>query len=123
MTPETLIWRGLQVPYITPWSGETMSKPPLVVRHGRLSYRDEGPQGVPSWGIAGVLYDAALRALPGPPDAEDELHLIPYEDDARLRWVLAAREVVALYGVQPVTDLDALADTAGSDGYWPPARG
>ncbi|MDX2681122.1 hypothetical protein [Streptomyces soliscabiei] len=64
--------------------------------------------GVPSWGVAGVLYDrVTLQPRPGPSDGSG-LEYVSYDDDSQLRWVLAAREVIALYGVEPV-DVDSLA--------------
>jgi hypothetical protein len=203
---------GVPVPYITPWTGETVIRAPLTVRHGRLAYEDEGPYdrhddvlwvrvhyargigqpkwprvhafrqrqavitelcmicghpahqrggrllyvlaardgrpieegettavppvhpacarqavrlcphlrtgwaaalvtGAPSWGVAGIRYSPdTLQPLPGPdPERPEGMVRVACTDDAGLRWVLAAREIVELVGVEPVTDLDALA--------------
>jgi hypothetical protein len=59
--------------------------------------------GAPSWGVAGILYDrATLLPLPGPESGGRGLHQVPYEDDGQLPWVLAARDIVQLYDVEPV---------------------
>ncbi|MBZ6258887.1 hypothetical protein KVH22_25560 [Streptomyces olivaceus] len=218
MSPAVLHWRGILVPFITPWSSEAAPPPPVVVRYGvggtGLGYADEDSrfdrwndalwvrapatrghgvprfagihalrqrqamrrelcqvcgrptfgtlpgerslyllgardgdpireeettqappvhaacallairecphlrrgwaaalvQYAPAWGVAGILYDpATLAPLPGPAGAPDGLVEVPYIDEPRMRWVLAAREVVRLHGVEAVTDLEALA--------------
>jgi hypothetical protein len=57
----------------------------------------------PPWGVAGIVYDAkTLRPVPCRGDDRDSLEYVSYADDERLRWVLAAREVITLHGVEPV---------------------
>lgn len=216
MSPKVLHWRGLQVPFITPWSSEAAPLPPVILHHGRggtgLGYADEdehldrwlggalwirmpATRGIgtphfagihalrqrqamhrllcqvcgrttlgtrpdertlfllgardgvpireqetttappvheecarqalrecphlrrgwaaalvdytPGWGVAGVPYDPETL-LPTAGSDPDGLTHVPYTDEAQLRWVVAAREVVQLLGVEAVTDLDAL---------------
>jgi hypothetical protein len=60
----------------------------------------------PDWGVAGILYDPkTLAALP-PAKGGQSLDYVPYEDDEGLAWTLAARAVVALYGVEPIDVLE-----------------
>ncbi|MFI1021249.1 hypothetical protein [Streptomyces olivaceus] len=227
--PKTFYWRGVLVPFITPWSAEAAPSPPVVVRHGiggtGLGYPDEDPradrwndalwarlpatrgvgvpnfagihalrqrqamrrelcqvcggptfgtlpdertlyllgardsdpiregettqappvhadcarlairecphlrrgwaaalvQYAPAWGVAGIPYDPkTLTALPGPAGAPDGLVEVPYTDEARMRWVLAAREIVRLHGVQAVTDLAALSEACTTT-HWRPS--
>jgi hypothetical protein len=100
--------------------GETTAVPPIHPRCARQAvhlcphlrgWAAALVTGSPSWGVAGIRYSPdTLRPLPGPdPERPEELSRVAYTDDAGLRWVLAAREVVELIGVEPVTDLDALA--------------
>ncbi|MFF7553552.1 hypothetical protein ACFZA9_11780 [Streptomyces olivaceus] len=219
--PTPLHWRGILVPFITPWSAEAAPPPPVVVRHGiggtGLGYADEDPrtdrwndalwvrmpatrghgnpnfagihalrqrqamrrelcqvcglstvgtcpdertlyllgardgdpiregettqappvhaacallairecphlrrgwaaalvQYAPAWGVAGIPYDpATLTPLRDATGDRDGLAEVPYTDEPRMRWVLAAREVVRLHGVQAVTDLNALAEAS-----------
>ncbi|MYW43979.1 hypothetical protein [Streptomyces sp. SID161] len=63
----------------------------------------------PTWGVAGLLYSPQpLEPLSS--DHHDGLHRVPFTDDRRIRWTLAARLMVSLLGVTAVTDLDTLAD-------------
>ncbi|MEV6806588.1 hypothetical protein [Streptomyces sp. NPDC051132] len=39
-----------------------------------------------------------------------DLHRVPFTDSRRIRWVLAARLVITLEEIAPVTDLDALTE-------------
>lgn len=58
----------------------------------------------PSWGVAGaVIHPETLDLISDPADLVE----VPYEDERRLRWVHASREVVALHEVEPIT-LDRL---------------
>lgn len=57
---------------------------------------------IPAWGVAGILYDPrTLRPLPPPRDRD--LAYVSYEEESRLRWIVAAREVITLEGVTPVS--------------------
>ncbi|MFJ2604728.1 hypothetical protein ACIO13_07005 [Streptomyces sp. NPDC087425] len=57
------------------------------------------------WGVAGTVYDPeTLTPLTG---RVDEVRY--FSDPVALRWVLAARLIVTLHEIDPVTDLDALA--------------
>ncbi|MDX3384369.1 hypothetical protein PV682_23300 [Streptomyces niveiscabiei] len=51
------------------------------------------------WGIAGTLHHPDTLAPLSPPR---ELIPVPYEDEPRLHWLLASREVVALHEVEPI---------------------
>ncbi|MFE7777640.1 hypothetical protein ACFU5O_27825 [Streptomyces sp. NPDC057445] len=63
----------------------------------------------PPWGVAGIVYDSqTLQPLPA--ERGRELEFVGL-DDPRLRWTLAARDVVALHGCTPV-ELDELAAAA-----------
>ncbi|MFK0120722.1 hypothetical protein [Streptomyces sp. NPDC090994] len=100
--------------------GETTAVPPIhpacarqAVRHCphlRTGWAAALVTGTPAWGVAGIRYaPGSLVALPGPdPKCPEELARVAYTDDAGLRWVLAAREVIELLDVEPVTDLDAI---------------
>ncbi|SER24901.1 hypothetical protein SAMN04487983_101379 [Streptomyces sp. yr375] len=75
----------------------------------------------PAWGVAGILYQPrTLRPRPTSSADSDGLDLVSYEDDVRLRWVLAARMVVALHGVEEV-DVASFAGSAAPAGSRPPA--
>ena len=64
-----------------------------------------------TWGVAGIAYHPrTLKPLPSPKNGQ-KLVQVPYTDEQRLRWILAAREVVELRGVTTV-DLDDLLTTA-----------
>lgn len=97
---------------------ETTTAPPLhgecarrAIRecpHLRRGWAAALVEYTPAWGVAGVPYDPkTLRPAPGSQDPDGLVH-VPYTDEARLRWVVAAREVVRLHGVEAVTDLDVL---------------
>lgn len=61
-----------------------------------------------AWGVAGILYDpGTLKPLPGPDEDGGGLEHVPYTDSERLRWTIAAREVVSLRGLEEV-DIAAL---------------
>ncbi|MBK3625903.1 hypothetical protein JHN59_13830 [Streptomyces sp. MBT49] len=58
---------------------------------------------MPLWGVAGVIIDPhTLAPLPGPDEDGGGLHQVPYTDTAGLRWVIAARLLVSLEGVELV---------------------
>jgi hypothetical protein len=69
-----------------------------------------------AWGVAGIVHDPdTLQPLPG----RDGEHLTYVrDDDPRLRWTQAAREIVSLHGCTPVdlTNLTNLAPVVGSAG-------
>ncbi|AVV46480.1 hypothetical protein PYK79_11140 [Streptomyces sp. ID05-04B] len=70
----------------------------------------------PLWGVAGVAYDPrTLTPLPGPGAGGSGLHQVPYADATALRWLLAARLLVSLQGVEPV-DVDGFADQPAAAG-------
>ncbi|MGW1039526.1 hypothetical protein [Streptomyces sp. bgisy153] len=101
--------------------GETTASPPVhascakeAVQHCpplRRGYTAALVKYASPWGVAGIAYDP-MTLKPLPMKKKDlKLVKVPYTDDQRLRWVLAAREVVELRGVTPV-DLDELLTTA-----------
>jgi hypothetical protein len=56
----------------------------------------------PLWGVAGIEYDPkTLEPLPGDEDSTDGLTYVSY-CDPRIRWTLAARQVVTLHGCTAV---------------------
>lgn len=63
------------------------------LRQGHTAARVKYPR---AWGVAGIVYDPQ-RLAPLPGDAPDGLTFVGY-DDPRIRWTLAAREVVTLEG-------------------------
>ncbi|MGP3950926.1 hypothetical protein [Streptomyces sp. 7N604] len=64
----------------------------------------------PSWGVAGIVYDPqTLQPLPC--DNDDGLEFVAY-GDPRIRWTLAAREVVTLHGCTTVNLNDLAAQAA-----------
>lgn len=74
--------------------------------HLRKGYCAALVKHTPAWGIAGVEYDpGTLQALA--PAAGEELAYVAYDDEPRIRWVLAAREVISLHGVTTV-DINSL---------------
>ncbi|MCZ0210933.1 hypothetical protein OZK63_36740 [Streptomyces sp. UMAF16] len=103
-------------------SGERTESPPVHAACARLAVEHCPPlrnhgwtaalvRRTPVWGVAGHVYDPlTLRRLPGAPQHRDSMHRIPFTDSRRIRWTLAARLVITLGDVVPVTDLDALAD-------------
>ncbi|MGW3627810.1 hypothetical protein [Streptomyces sp. NPDC000880] len=99
--------------------GEKTTTPPVhescaaeAVRdcpHLRKGHTASLVEFAPAWGVAGIVYDPkTLKPLPG--DDNDGLTFVAY-DDPRIRWTLAAREVVALQDCT-VVDLDDLAAQA-----------
>ncbi|MDQ0829556.1 hypothetical protein QF032_001400 [Streptomyces achromogenes] len=63
----------------------------------------------PLWGVAGVAYEPrTLTPLPGPDEDGGGLEHVPYADSEGLRWILAARLLVSLHGIELV-DVDELA--------------
>ncbi|MCZ0207881.1 hypothetical protein OZK63_20940 [Streptomyces sp. UMAF16] len=103
-------------------SGERTESPPVHAVCARLSVEHCPPlrtrgwtaalvRRTPVWGVAGHVYDPlTLQRLPGAPQHRDGMHRIPFTDSRRIRWTLAARLVITLGDVVPVTDLEALAD-------------
>lgn len=62
----------------------------------------------PAWGVAGALiHPDTLDLISDPADLVE----VPYQDEPRLRWIYASREVVSLHEVEPIT-LDRLAHEA-----------
>ncbi len=58
----------------------------------------------PLWGIAGaIIHPDTLDLISDPADLVE----VPYEDEQRLRWIYASREVVTPHEVEPIT-LDRL---------------
>jgi hypothetical protein len=103
--------------------GETTHMPPLheacaleAVRdcpHLRQNYVAALVEYAPAWGVAGIVYDPdTLQPLPAK-DGEELTYVA--DDDLRLRWTQAAREVVSLHGCTPV-DLTDLAPEGGGAG-------
>jgi hypothetical protein len=97
--------------------GERTEAPPVHAVCARLAVEHCPPlrrqgwaaalvAGAPVWGVAGVIY----HPLSLQPMNDGKSHDVPLTDQQLLRWTLATRLVVALEGVTPVTDLDALAD-------------
>jgi hypothetical protein len=65
----------------------------------------------PTWGVAGIVHD--LKTLqPLPAEEGKELTFVG-NDDPRIRWTLAARDVVSLHGCTAV-DLDELVAKAAA---------
>ncbi|MFH9401528.1 hypothetical protein ACH4JS_17365, partial [Streptomyces sp. NPDC017638] len=103
------------------YAGEPTASPPVHAVCARLAVEHCPPlhrrgwaaalvERTPVWGVAGTVYDPlTLERVPGPEDGEG-LHRVAFTDTRRIRWTLAARLVITLEGVTPVTDLDALAD-------------
>ncbi|WP_320784215.1 hypothetical protein [Streptomyces sp. CRN 30] len=66
----------------------------------------------PNWGVAGICYsERTLQPLPGPPSDPEGLTYVEYVNRPQLMWMVAARAAVALYEVEPVSDLTRLAET------------
>jgi hypothetical protein len=100
--------------------GERTASPPVCVpcagisiqlchalRHGR--YVAARVEHAPAWGVAGLVYDPdTLTPHPG-----KELERVEYGTE-RAPWTVAARMVVALYGVTPV-DLEEEFTRLGTD--------
>ncbi|PWG08794.1 hypothetical protein DF268_36095 [Streptomyces sp. V2] len=64
----------------------------------------------PAWGVAGALiHPDTLDLISDPADLVE----VPYEDEQRLRWIYASREVISLHEVEPIT-LDRLEHDARS---------
>ncbi|MEV6803122.1 hypothetical protein [Streptomyces sp. NPDC051132] len=96
--------------------GEQTMSPPVHAVCARIAVeecpplRDHGWAAAlvgyaPAWGVAGAVYHPqTLKAL------TKDLHRVPFTDSRRIRWVLAARLVITLEEVTPVTDLDVLAE-------------
>ncbi|MGK5500423.1 hypothetical protein [Streptomyces sp. URMC 125] len=87
--------------------GERTTSPPVCVPCARISleacpHLRKGAVAAwvndfPVWGVAGVTYDPeTLEVIPG-----DDLVDVRY-DSEELRWVVAARRIVSLHGVEPV---------------------
>jgi hypothetical protein len=64
----------------------------------------------PAWGVAGIVHDP--KTLQPLPPEDGELTFVAYRDP-RIRWTLAARDVVALQGCIAI-DLDDLAARAAA---------
>jgi hypothetical protein len=61
-----------------------------------------------AWGVAGIMYDRdTLKPLPGPEEDGGGLEHVAYDDSERIRWIIAARDVVSLRGIEPV-DIDSV---------------
>ncbi|MFF9088670.1 hypothetical protein ACF1BE_20000 [Streptomyces sp. NPDC014991] len=98
--------------------GEQTASPPVHAVCARLAVEYCPPLGrgwaaalveyAPVWGVAGPIYHP--QTLDQLPADRTGVHHVPFTDERRIRWVLAARLIVTLKGVTPVTDLDALAD-------------
>lgn len=99
--------------------GEVTAVPPLHPECGQRAIREcphlrRGWAAVlvrraPLWGVAGVAIDPrTLAPLPGPDEDGGGLEHVPYTDSAALRWVIAARLLVSLEGVEGV-DVDEVA--------------
>ncbi|MFI9339948.1 hypothetical protein ACIG0D_01530 [Streptomyces sp. NPDC052773] len=106
--------------------GEQTASPPVHAACARLAVNYCPPlrrgwaaalvSSTPVWGFAGLLYDPlTLQPLPAP--GRTGLHRVPDTDERRLRWLLAARLIVTLENVTPVTDLDELADQEAEAAY------
>ncbi|GAA2222066.1 hypothetical protein [Streptomyces nogalater] len=103
-------------------NGERTESPPVHAVCARLSVQHCPPLHHRGWtaalvrrtpvrGVAGLLYDPrTLERLPDAPQHRDGMHRVPFTDTRRIRWTLAARLVITLEDVVPVTDLDALVD-------------
>ncbi|MEV5350399.1 hypothetical protein [Streptomyces achromogenes] len=100
--------------------GEVTASPPVHAVCARLAVEHCRPlrrgwtaalvQYVPIWGVAGLVYDPVTLTPFPRSSSRTGLHDIAFTDTVRLRCTLAARLLVTLEGVTPVTDLDALAD-------------
>ncbi|MGW1603083.1 hypothetical protein [Streptomyces eurythermus] len=111
-------------------NGERTESPPVHAVCARLAVEHCPPlrhrgwtaalvRRTPVWGVAGYVYDPlTLDRLPGSPAHRDGMHRVPFTDPRRIRWTLAARLVITLEGVVPVTDLDALADEENEAVRW-----
>lgn len=100
--------------------GERTASPPVCVPCAGISiqlchalrrdhYVAARVEHAPAWGVAGLVYDPdTLTPLPG-----KELERVEYGTE-RAPWTVAARTVVALYGVTPV-DLEEEFSRLGTD--------
>lgn len=89
--------------------GEVTSSPPVheacalqaidLCPHLRRGWAAALVGWAPCWGVAGISYDPATLT---PIGDSDDLIEIPYEAEQRLRWVVAARELVSLHEVEPI---------------------
>ncbi|HEY8985686.1 MAG TPA: hypothetical protein VIU15_39710 [Streptomyces sp.] len=90
--------------------GETTTAPPVheacalqavnLCPHLRQGWVAALVGWTPCWGVAGFVYDPVTLTLVA--GSDDTMIQIPYEAEQRLRWVVAAAEVVSLHEVEPI---------------------
>ncbi|MFM9630286.1 hypothetical protein ACKI10_22025 [Streptomyces galilaeus] len=102
--------------------GEVTAVPPVHARcaqraitecpHLRKGWTAALVEHMPTWGVAGIVYDRrTLDPLPGPGPGGGGLERVSLFDSETLRWVVAARLLVSLRGVEEI-DVRHLANVA-----------